>query len=243
VATKELARINKLPSLKPLDNASVAFHAIPLTKKIPSLEAIESQLEEYENSIPLLVKKCEADITCPKASKDESTFVGVNTCKNCHMEAFVVWQRAIYTDEGLDDEGKKITRSVGHSKAWQTLVDANKDADRSCIGCHSIGFMEKGGYCKAFEVDFRKDVQCEACHGPGSQHAKTADKRFIKRQVPEATCRGCHHVPHIENYESFAYDEKVIKILGKGHGEKLLKELTHRANKSSSSVGKPVAQH
>ena len=101
--------------------------------------------------------------------------------------------------KGLNPKGKPTTRAMGHSKAWQTLTALDKEADRSCIGCHSIGFMQSGGYCKASEVDFRKDVQCESCHGPGSLHAQSGDKALIKRTVPEAVCRSCHHVPHIQS--------------------------------------------
>lgn len=206
---------------------SVAFHAIDLTKKIESNPVVKEKLLAYEKSIPTLVKKCEENIECPKAEPGAATYVGVETCKNCHVEAFNVWKNAIVSSKGLDESGKEYTRMVGHSKAWKTLEEVNKDADRSCIGCHSIGFMQKGGYCKAFDVGFRKDVQCESCHGAGSLHAQTGDKKFITRNVTEETCRGCHHVPHIPSYESFVYQEKVMKILGVGHGEKLLKELTH----------------
>ena len=102
-------------------------------------------------------------------------------------------------------DGKEQVREVGHSKAWQTLVDEHKDKDRTCVKCHSIGFNEPGGYCKVSEVDFRKNVQCESCHGPGSLHVQGAgDVQALRvSEVNEAVCRRCHQVPHIESYESF----------------------------------------
>lgn len=226
ILEKELQKPDE--ALPPLKGPSMAFHAIPLTKKIVSEPIVKASLDLYEKNIPSLVKKCEENIECPKADPKEATYVGVETCKNCHQAAYDVWKKAVFENKALDDSGKEITRIVGHSKAWKTLKDINKDTDRACIGCHSIGFMQKGGYCKAYEVDFRVDVQCESCHGPGSLHAQTGDKKFIKRQVLEETCRGCHHVPHIPSYESFNYEEKIMKILGPGHGEKLLKELSHK---------------
>lgn len=226
IAESELSKL-KSESMPALTEASVAFHAIALTKKIEPEASVKSKLLAYEKSIPALVKKCEENIECPKAEPGAATYVGVETCKNCHAQAYEVWKAAVVKSTSLNEQGKEFSRTVGHSRAWQTLKDVNKDADRSCIGCHSIGFMEKGGYCKAFEVDFRKDVQCESCHGAGSLHAASGDKKFIQRAVPEETCRGCHHVPHIQSYESFNYQEQVMKILGPGHGEKLLKELQH----------------
>lgn len=226
LAMGELKKIEQ-EVLPMLSEPSVSFHAIPLTKKIESDALIKAQVEGYEKSIPDLVKKCEENIECPKAMPGEATFVGVETCKNCHQEAYKVWEKAVFQSTGLDESGKEFSRTVGHSKAWKTLTDVHKDLDRNCIGCHSIGFMQKGGYCKATAVGSFKNVQCESCHGAGSLHAASGDKRLIKRNVPEETCRGCHHVPHIESYESFNYREEVMKILGVGHGEKLLKELKH----------------
>ena len=88
--------------------------------------------------------------------------------------------------------------------------------------------MQPGGYCKSTEVDFRKDVQCESCHGPGSLHAKSGKKQDIIGKVDEQTCRNCHHVPHIKSFESFNFERDVVKVLGKGHGEKLLQQLNHK---------------
>ena len=129
---------------------------------------------------------------------------------------------------GKDKLGNPIIRKLGHAHAWETLVANKKAQDPNCIGCHSIGYDKPGGYCKVDEVDFRKNVQCESCHGPGSKHAAAGTKDFIKRAVPESTCRGCHHVPHIATPESFNYDESLLKITGPGHGEELYNQLKHR---------------
>lgn len=225
-AQNELAKL-KTDSLPPMSTPNLTFFTVALTRKIDPDDTVDKALLAYEASIPELVKKCEENIQCPKPKAGSATFVGATTCKSCHEAAFNVWQNGVFPAVGLDENGKEITRMVGHSKAWKTLIDDKKDADRSCIGCHSIGFMKEGGYCKAFDVDFRKNVQCESCHGAGSLHAESGDKKFIRRQVPEETCRGCHHVPHIQTHDSFNYHEKLVKILGPGHGEKLLHQLTH----------------
>lgn len=231
ISQKEYENLEKKKSvaIEPLKVPSIIFEAIALTKKSDPEPGVKAQLERYEKDIPKLVAECEATIECPAPDPKAATYVGVQTCKNCHMPAYEVWQKAVVTGIGKDEEGKEFKRTVGHSKAWATLVDAGKDSDRSCIGCHSIGFMKPGGYCKASDVDFRKDVQCESCHGAGSLHAQSGDKKLIARQVSEETCRGCHHVPHIPSFDSFNYDRDVMKILGPGHGENLLKELKHKA--------------
>ncbi|HXW54033.1 MAG TPA: multiheme c-type cytochrome [Myxococcota bacterium] len=234
LAKNEYAALNREDYSAALTEPGVVFTALALTRKIEADRAVNKSLITYEKNVPFLVKQCEANLKCPKSDAHEARYVGANTCKACHAQAFVVWEDAVFTRKALDEAGHTVTRSIGHSKAWQTLLDGNKDQDRSCVGCHSVGFMEKGGYCKVSEVASLKNVQCESCHGPGSLHAQSGDKNFIRRQVTEQTCRGCHHVPHIESYDSFNYEEKLLKILGPGHGDSLLKEITHKLKASDS---------
>ena len=108
-----------------------------------------------------------------------------------------------------------------------TLVVDGKDKDRSCVGCHSVGFGEPGGPCKTSDVARLGlgGVQCESCHGPGSKHAATSDPRDLVRVPDEALCRSCHHVPHIPTTDSFVMRERLRRILGKGHGEARFKKL------------------
>lgn len=222
-ATSEFASLEN-KTLSKNEKPIISFNTIALNRQIDNLKTVKDQLIKYDTSLPALAKKCEQTIECPKGSPDGAKFVGAENCRICHQQAYDVWQKAQFTMEGLSEDGQKFKRAVGHSKAWQTLVDAHKDQDRSCIGCHSIGFMQPGGYCKTSEVDFRKNVQCESCHGAGSLHAKSGEKKYIK--LPnEETCRSCHHEPHIQSFESFNYEERLMKILGPGHGEKLFNTL------------------
>ncbi|MCP4500591.1 MAG: hypothetical protein GY822_11580 [Deltaproteobacteria bacterium] len=183
-------------------------------------------LKGYEKSVPRLVSSCEENIVCEPAEPNMPTYVGAETCAGCHRAANRFWQKQVQKSVAIAADGTSFERDVGHVKAWDTLVEAGKESDRSCVGCHSIGFMEPGGYCKTSEVGFRTGVQCESCHGPGSLHITEGDARYLPRPtVDERTCRGCHQVPHIPSTESFVYNEKLLHILGKGHGENRANEL------------------
>jgi hypothetical protein len=206
----------------------VARH-IALQRDIVPEKKAQDALAAYEQSIPRLVAKCEIGIQCEAAKPNDATYVGVASCKNCHAAAVKVWEEAIVEIEAKNLLGDVVKRRSGHSIAWSTLESMNKISDRNCIGCHSIGFMEPGGYCRVSDVSFRKNVQCESCHGPGSLHAASGDKKLIRRQVPESVCRSCHHVPHIPSTDSFVYQDKVQLILGNGHGQALLERLRHGA--------------
>lgn len=209
----EINSLNEQKS-EPRVNPYMRIQAVAIKKSFPSDTPASIDLAGYEKAIPRLTKACEQNLECPIQKKTDPSYVGDQSCRTCHQAAYDFWQKALV--KAPDEQGQ--VRLMGHAKAWQTLQEKNKTADRTCIGCHSIGFMQPGGYCKASEVEFRVNVQCEACHGPGGFHAQSTDKNQISRKVPESVCRGCHHVPHIESTESFVYEEKLKLILGPGHG-------------------------
>ena len=215
-------------NLQPLNAPNFSVNFVPVARSVPQDPAVKRLLEDYEVGREALVSFCEKEKTCPKLEEGEASYVGVQSCLSCHQSQYEFWQKAVVDVPGKDDSGNSVMRQLGHSRAWETLEEKGKTKDPTCIGCHSIGYDKPGGYCKVNEVDFRKDVQCESCHGPGSKHAATGKKEFIKRMVPESTCRNCHHVPHIPTPESFNYNESLLKITGPGHGVDLFNQLAHR---------------
>ncbi len=143
--------------------------------------------------------------TCPAAARGEPSFVGVNGCVECHKDATVFW---------------KQTR---HASAYQTLVKVNKQFSLDCIRCHVTGWQQPGGVCRIDLTDGggagfdghglgRRDVQCEACHGAGSEH--------VKGTVTAAMCMRCHEAA---NSPHFDYPKYRPYIVGPGHGEPLAK--------------------
>lgn len=206
--------------LPPPGGPYVRVQAIPLPRGVAEETHAARELAAYEGSIPALVASCEAGISCAEPAAGAAIFVGATSCQGCHAKAFDFWQSQHVISEGKDKEGNVVPRTLSHANAWQTLVEQGKDKDRSCIGCHSVGFNQVGGYCRSSEVGERKGVQCESCHGPGSLHVQSGgDPQQIRKEVPESTCRQCHQVPHIPTTESFVYEDKLKWILGPGHGE------------------------
>ena len=96
-----------------------------------------------------------------------------------------------------------------------TLEKDNKHFDLTCIGCHTVGYQKPGGFCRLKDVDGRKDVGCENCHGPGSQHAEDQDPDSIRLAVPESGCASECHVP--EHSDAFHYGKYLREITGPGH--------------------------
>ncbi len=216
-----LVAVDDPATLPPLPGPHAVVHALPLRRGDAEDDVAARGLADYVRAIPTLVAACERDVTCPSPPAGVATYVGAATCRACHAAAYEHWQQAMATLPATAADGTKHTRRVGHARAWTTLVDAGRDRDRSCVGCHATGFLAPGGACTTTQLVERDltGVQCEACHGPGSLHvAGGGDKAQIRRDVDESTCRGCHVPPHIESAASFVLSERLQIILGPGHG-------------------------
>lgn len=131
----------------------------------------------------------------------QPAYVGMEACRECHEEAFDVWDR------------------TPHSRAYWTLEIVSKNYNLSCVSCHVTGYRRPGGAEVVQNLE-RRDVQCESCHGPGSLHlaAHTAASRraTIRRLVPGAFCATECHTP--EHSDHFDYATYLPRILGPGHG-------------------------
>jgi hypothetical protein len=202
--------------------------AIALTRGMREEAQAAAALAAYQAAVPSLVARCEANATCPEPKTGQATYVGAAACKTCHAAAWTFWQEQRVMRPAKDKDGKPYERPVGHARAWQTLVDDKRDTDRTCVGCHSVGFDAVGGACKTSDIVARglDGVQCESCHGAGSLHVGAADKRSIARAPTEAQCRACHQVPHIESTASFVFEASLKMITGAGHGAPIAKTTT-----------------
>ncbi|MCC7074727.1 MAG: hypothetical protein IT383_25685 [Deltaproteobacteria bacterium] len=194
--------------------------SLPLPRGSAEEATAQAALAAYQASVPALVARCEAEAPCPEVAPGSARYVGVAACAACHAAALAFWSSQAVVRPSKDAQGNVVQRTVGHARAWDTLVAEGKDKDRSCVPCHAVGFGEPGGPCKTTDVvpGGFGGVQCESCHGPGSAHVATALKEHIVRAPTEARCRACHVVPHIATSESFVFEDRRRLILGPGHG-------------------------
>ena len=142
----------------------------------------------------------------------KATYVGSEACKKCHKEAFNIWQNS------------------GHSNAFAALVTAKRPAlrqfDGECVVCHVIGFQYDTGYRDDKQTAHLKNVGCESCHGPGSEHIKNKNNQKLhalmnpwKRQPGEndkqhknrvdQSCQKCHDT---DNDVHWDFDKKWPKV-------------------------------
>lgn len=159
---------------------------------------------------------CGLTVLAGPVSAGEATrfYVGQQACRQCHAgpsdsSPFNVWRNSAHSRAYcalFKPEADLRTRLSGIAEqAFETPV---------CLGCHTTA---------ATAEDWKKDpafraedgIQCELCHGPGSDYAswdvmsnrQTADQAGL--QMPsEAFCESCHQ--HKGSHQAEMIDGKVV---------------------------------
>ncbi len=92
-----------------------------------------------------------------------------------------------------------------HAKAFESLKPADRE-NAECVGCHVTGSKEFPG------------VQCEACHGPGSDYKAMATMKDKQKAIAaglimpkESDCVRCHNKKS-PTFKGFNFSEAVKKV-------------------------------
>ncbi len=104
-----------------------------------------------------------------KGSKDEQ-FLGLVNCRSCHTDAYESW------------------RKTEHAQAFNTLRGQALETEPQCLTCHTTGYQYYGGYEENGPNKHLTNVQCESCHGYGTEHERDASWLKVARE----SCSGCH---------------------------------------------------
>jgi hypothetical protein len=142
-----------------------------------------------------------------------ATYLGILACAACHSGAFI----------GVPSIYPSYTNTL-HASFFARAIDGNASShySKSCISCHTVGydtnsFANNGGFDDVAAVlgwtfptvltngnwanmpEQLKDVaniQCENCHGPGSQHMFSSgvvgNTNAISVTYNAADCGQCH---------------------------------------------------
>jgi hypothetical protein len=116
-------------------------------------------------------------------------YLGAEFCQRCHKTEYDQW------------------KTTKHSQAWQTLVDAKKDAVAECIGCHVTGYKQPGGFQTGEDAARMSNVQCENCHGMGTTHEAYPAQ---SRRITAATCQRCHTQNNSPTFDFAIYQPHIL---------------------------------
>jgi len=105
---------------------------------------------------------------------------------------------------------KQASPDSWHAGAFATLEKVGSEYDPECVVCHVVGMQYQTGYISPAKTPELKDVGCENCHGPGSEHFRSLGA--IETSGPISTCSDCHTAEHSGEYTANEkqYFEKII---------------------------------
>lgn len=177
---------------------SYFFEPVAMKPGYPVNDTVAQAMVRYNEALKSInLASVENIAPVPEGS---ASYVGVVECQKCHVTEHAFW------------------KTTQHGHAIETLRERNKEFDRSCIGCHVTGYRQPGGSVLG-NLRGLEDVQCEQCHGPGSNHIKNPSlvnvPGGVQREVKESTCLQCH-VP--EHSPKFNFEAYLPRIVGPGHG-------------------------
>ena len=139
----------------------------------------------------------ELAVEAPVELLDGPKFVGALTCRTCHgvegSRAYGKWRYSKHAQAYAilaTERALEIAREEG--------VAGHPQQSEQCLECHTTGAGQPAGrFMESF--DPVQGVQCESCHGPGSEYMAEAVMRDPVgagdaglRDVDRTTCVGCH---------------------------------------------------
>jgi len=161
--------ISKLQIETAKGKLNLSFSFIAVTENLPQ----EKPLVELYQAYQQLVKHAGLIEKYPRFILPGGLeYTGSDSCKPCHEYEYEKWSQR------------------PHAHAYATLERVGSQFDPECAICHVVGMKYESGFVSEQTSEHLKNVGCENCHGPGSQHNATLGK--AKTTEPKSTCLDCH---------------------------------------------------
>ncbi len=171
------------------DKLKLSFQAVEVKEDLPLEDSLIELYKDYQQ----LVRERRLLEKYPRfALPDGLEYAGSESCQFCHQYEYVVW------------------KDTTHADAYATLEELGSQFDPECVVCHVIGMEYESGYVSEEKTGHLKDVGCENCHGPCSEHNK--NPYTAKTTEPKSVCLDCHTPEHSGEYagNELYYQEKII---------------------------------
>jgi hypothetical protein len=164
-----------------------AIEVVPLDERFENSPEIERLLKIYQQR---LLDEELLKLVFKSDPPSGFAFIGNDDCAICHNKIFKHWEE---------------TR---HASAYETLVKVGHEYDPECVSCHTIGLHYYTGFETIESTPKMKDVGCESCHGPGSNHKETQSKDYGRMSADG--CIICHEDEHSPNFQFEEYWQKIV---------------------------------
>ena len=167
----------------------VGFSAIPLTEDLHRDQALVEWYKTYQQ----LVKDAGLLEKMPRFPLPNGLeYTGSKSCKICHEYEYAAWSKKV------------------HANAYATLEKVGSQYDPECVVCHVVGLEYESGFVSEKQTVHLKNVGCENCHGPGSEHNRSLGEALTRD--PKSQCVDCHTPDHSGEYaeKEKIYFQKII---------------------------------
>jgi len=177
LAEKEtvIRRLESETAVTTEDYNLLRYKMVDMETSLPEEAAVKKRLDELKSALTALVTAWkESDRKAGAGDEQYQKYAGQETCRGCHTGQHDFWSQ------------------TKHAHAMETLEKVIQAVNPECIGCHSLGFREEGGFQRPYNASRFANVQCEHCHGPRAEHVKNPLKSAKSPPVTAEACKPCH---------------------------------------------------
>lgn len=171
------------------DKPNLSFLAIPVEEDLKQENSLVQLYKDYQQ----LVRERNLLEKYPRFPlPDGLEYAGSESCKTCHEYEYGKWSRS------------------AHRHAYATLERVGSQFDPECAVCHVVGMEYESGFVSEQKTSHLKNVGCENCHGPGSEHLITGGTAELTE--PKSNCIDCHTPEQSGDYAGNERDylEKIV---------------------------------
>jgi len=165
-----------------------------LDAKMEKDPEMQKLIDETEAALREFYQSSTATAPVVQSQNNEPpTYVGMQRCIGCHFSIQQSWKK------------------TNHAQALDNLTKRDPDGKTKpdCVSCHTTGYGMAGGFKSESETPYMRDVQCEACHGPGSRHIAAPSEKGYGANT-EITCRKCHDGTNSPRFDYRTYRERIL---------------------------------
>ena len=120
----------------------------------------------------------------------ENGYLGDASCVECH------------------EDSCKALDPTPHEHAWASIKETNDHHDPECASCHVTGWGDSTGFLSEAKTPKLINVTCEACHGPGEEHANIQTKT-PNGKLGKNFCVRCHDPDNSPHFDFAKYWPKI----------------------------------
>lgn len=211
----------------------IKYERVQLDHRYTDSDQMKTIFKAYQDELKVLWETNSLEDIQPREHPSGYTFVGSESCQECHTEEYDIWLDGVDGDGGPHAEATaSLEQNPNDDRVW-----VQRHFDPECISCHATGWNAQNFYpYKSGLLDIKKQTHlhangCENCHGPGSAHVameKNAARGNVNQELRKKlanemvltladaranACKECHDLDNSPDFlKEGGFDEYWPKI-------------------------------